>query len=1136
MISIVLYGRNDNYGYNLHKRAALSFNCMAELLDRDDDEILFVDYNTPDDFPTFPEAIQDTLTKKARQKLRILRVRPSIHKRFSSQTRLVALEPISRNIGVRRSNPANRWVLSTNTDMIFVLQRAASLGDIASDLPAGFYHAPRIEIPETLWESLDRLKPREAIGTARDWGSALHIDEIVAGSPLILYDAPGDFQLMERSDLFRINGFHEGMLLGWHVDSNIAARLTLVHGKTSDLGHEVFGYHCDHTRQITAAHGHSRTENDWRVFVDGIERADIPEQARSWGCPDDQIEEIRLSDQNASVYVSALREQIGERLSVAPRVNYSGATYNKTDYDPRHILPYLADMFVCSRKETKLAWVGARTETLRLFAGVWKRLGFTGEIFVEEGLGRDEGFAHPPNATPVDQRRLLDDADTFIIDLGSPPGEDNHDDVGKLSKPLAGALTRLLFGIIQAEYKRFDRGEPRRQIIVVNAINNTFENLVTTYVGVALTPFSTRMRHGYVLPPPTGKVDWTSRLQRGPAGFRDGSIIRSLGDGIGTVIYGPYQHLFAGRYRLALTAVADDRASFLRSDRPRRLRRIINNIKELGFGYFLMVGTSAWRRITARLGRIVNNVKVLRFGYIPAVGIVVWGRITGKDERQADPIAVLEVASRYKYLAHRIVMPADLAKGEIAIEIEVDEDLVLDPRFALETRLRGLEPLNIAITKLTCERLSNVVSAASGEVPALEIENWLPLLSLGAEGAWKDGCIVNPAAIPGYLCYGPYWALPPGTYEATVTLKLAAALFEGNPSDFIFSFEAIWREEHLGLVAVHREDLGESGGVRLSFVVTPEHSEDPDFAVELRIWDSGLLPLAIQGVQVSRLAEPRHENGLDWLKLMTIGPAGLWEKGRISPQRGRRGLVAHGPIDRYRELREGRYEISVELDSKTVGAPGANEAELTLAMMSRGRRGPELAIDIAASTTSRHVIAFEVSDNETMRGRLPVELHIMSTGDAAGTIEAIHLRRVGESTRAEAWMPFLGADWLPFLRVAAAGERNAQGVAARSGVAGDVLYGPYWELPAGNYRLNVHLERGDQRSGLCGWVDVAEQQGTVILAKQDLDQLHVRQGMVVLPFTIGPGGSLDLETRISKVAGSSFVVTGVFVERGTASE
>jgi hypothetical protein len=60
VISIILYGRNDSYGYNLHKRAALSLNCMAEVLSDPDDEVLFVDYNTPDDFPTFPEAIQVT--------------------------------------------------------------------------------------------------------------------------------------------------------------------------------------------------------------------------------------------------------------------------------------------------------------------------------------------------------------------------------------------------------------------------------------------------------------------------------------------------------------------------------------------------------------------------------------------------------------------------------------------------------------------------------------------------------------------------------------------------------------------------------------------------------------------------------------------------------------------------------------------------------------------------------------------------------------------------------------------------------------------------------------------------------------------------------------------------------------------
>jgi hypothetical protein len=150
MISVVLYGRNDNYGYNLPKRAALSLNCIGEVLTDRTDEILFVDYNTPDDFPTFPEAIRETLTDRARKMLRIFRVRPSIHARFKSKTRLMALEPIARNVAVRRSQPSNRWILSTNTDMIFVLQRLGFLSEVAKDFDPGIYHAPRIEIPEVL--------------------------------------------------------------------------------------------------------------------------------------------------------------------------------------------------------------------------------------------------------------------------------------------------------------------------------------------------------------------------------------------------------------------------------------------------------------------------------------------------------------------------------------------------------------------------------------------------------------------------------------------------------------------------------------------------------------------------------------------------------------------------------------------------------------------------------------------------------------------------------------------------------------------------------------------------------------------------------------------------------------------------
>ena len=120
MFSVILYGRNDSHGYNLHKRAAISFNALAEVMSDPDDEILFVDYNTPDDHPTFPEAIHDTLTDKAKKVMRVLRVRPDQHVRHRLKTHLVALEAQSRNVALRRSNPRNRWILYTNTDMLLV--------------------------------------------------------------------------------------------------------------------------------------------------------------------------------------------------------------------------------------------------------------------------------------------------------------------------------------------------------------------------------------------------------------------------------------------------------------------------------------------------------------------------------------------------------------------------------------------------------------------------------------------------------------------------------------------------------------------------------------------------------------------------------------------------------------------------------------------------------------------------------------------------------------------------------------------------------------------------------------------------------------------------------------------------------
>ena len=205
-------------------------------------------------------------------------MRPSVHHRWSARTHLKAIEPIARNVAVRRSNPRNRWILSTNTDMIFVPRGRRSLERHHVDLPNGFYHLPRFELPESLWEGFDRKDPASVIDQVRCLGrdDVPERDRVRVG--LIKYDAPGDFQLMERDDLFRIHGFNEDMLLGWHVDSNIAKRLHLLYGRVGDVVDRLFGYHCDHTRQVTPMHQHRADRNDEARFIGQVT---VPEVAAS---------------------------------------------------------------------------------------------------------------------------------------------------------------------------------------------------------------------------------------------------------------------------------------------------------------------------------------------------------------------------------------------------------------------------------------------------------------------------------------------------------------------------------------------------------------------------------------------------------------------------------------------------------------------------------------------------------------------------------------------------------------------------------------------------------------------------------------------------------------------------------------
>lgn len=540
MISVIVYGRNDSHGYNMHKRVALSLNCIAEVLDDADDEILFVDYNTPDDFPTFLEAIRDTLTAAAIRRLRVFRVRPPLHARVRGESHLGVLEPIARNVALRRSNPANRWVLSSNTDMIFLPEPGASLSRIAADLPAGYYHLPRMELPESLWELLDRRDPAACLATVGAWAGAFHLDTVVRNEiASVVFDGPGDFQLIARQDLMEMRGFDERMTLGWHVDANIAQRLMLRHGRgPGELGLRLRGYHCDHTRQATPAHRANSRENDWTVFVTDVATPLAP-NGPDWGFAGEEIEEIDLAAPPR--LLAALEAAIPVPQAAVREITLGKANFDRIDYVPAQPLPFLLDSLASQPPATRVGWFPARADLLTAAARGWPRLGMRQPIMVPEGAVCLAAGV-PAGTLAVPLARLLAEADVFVLDYGAPA------DAAAAEAARAG-----LQAVYAAERARLAMpGAAPRRVIAVNTVGNAAEGPVLQAIGATLAPAATWVRQGFV-----SAASTLTPLLPGPAGAWDrvSGAVRIQGSQRGLVCATGPVALAPGRYRVGFRFV-----------------------------------------------------------------------------------------------------------------------------------------------------------------------------------------------------------------------------------------------------------------------------------------------------------------------------------------------------------------------------------------------------------------------------------------------------------------------------------------------------------------------------------------------------------------------------------------------------
>jgi hypothetical protein len=293
MVSIIVAGRNDDYGINLSKRTAISLNYFASLCEPGD-EILYVDCNTPPHLPTLTEAIADTLTPAARHYVRTWRISGEQMQSAIGETPLPFSDELSRNVAIRRSNPENKWILSTNCDILLYPFKGGSLAQSLRDLAPKFYVCPRTGIQPSQWQMLDRGNVDQIHELCREIINRGFVYPPELKQSWLRFASNGDFQLAPRDQWLAIGGCEEAMKLWGHSDANNARRFSFLNKseRTPDVGDLFCVMHLEHNGPKVPGAA-PMPQNDWKQWIDSISEP-LSHNPENWGLRDVELPLISL--------------------------------------------------------------------------------------------------------------------------------------------------------------------------------------------------------------------------------------------------------------------------------------------------------------------------------------------------------------------------------------------------------------------------------------------------------------------------------------------------------------------------------------------------------------------------------------------------------------------------------------------------------------------------------------------------------------------------------------------------------------------------------------------------------------------------------------------------------------------------
>jgi hypothetical protein len=284
MLSVVLAGRNDNYGGNFAERLQDCVRALAKELSHLNgrSEVIFVNYN-----PLPAPSVSDFIHWPAgngRVSFQVLNVSEQVHRHLlgnNPDRNLPMLEFPAKNIGIRRAK--GEFILSTNADIILPEGFAAHLKNLRADC---YYRADRFDFSAQVpLEEMTRhvmaihlkgrafhFSPKRITTPFNAWlrlrwamGHALYrlrTAIIPRRFPVheVCYDrraemlhhchASGDFMLMHRDSWAAIRGYSERSRTALHVDS-----LAVIQAATLRLKEVVIPmpiYHRDHERRFAS--------------------------------------------------------------------------------------------------------------------------------------------------------------------------------------------------------------------------------------------------------------------------------------------------------------------------------------------------------------------------------------------------------------------------------------------------------------------------------------------------------------------------------------------------------------------------------------------------------------------------------------------------------------------------------------------------------------------------------------------------------------------------------------------------------------------------------------------------------------------------------------------------------------------